>query len=150
MCFFFRLNVTDTYSSYNFVPSNYNDNVPSQPGPSSSAQAGPSFVPPFNYDDYNARNHGRYDAPESKSIFIGRKLLLTYPTGLYDHSLYPDDLSAYTDMSGTAPNPHHMQVPHLSDDDDDADPSPQPQYNPVVEGEIPESQVIHVSLNFLK
>jgi hypothetical protein len=48
-------------------------------------------------------------------------------------------------MSGTVPDPHHIQVPQSFDDDDDDDPPQEAQYNPITEGEIPGSQVIHVS-----
>ncbi|KAG1759914.1 hypothetical protein EDD22DRAFT_848923 [Suillus occidentalis] len=141
-------NSFNPHASYNnFIPSNFNNNALSQAGPSTrvadqsaahlpfnynNSQAGPSssYMPPFNYDEYNARNHGQYDPLED----------------LYNDPRYPGDLSAFNDMSGTAPDPHHIQVPQsFDDDDDDDDPPQEAQYNPITEGEIPGSQVIHTT-----
>ncbi|KAG1718385.1 hypothetical protein EDD22DRAFT_855473 [Suillus occidentalis] len=140
-------NSFNPHASYNnFIPSNFNNNALSQAGPSTrvadqsaahlpfnynNSQAGPSssYMPPFNYDEYNARNHGQYDPLED----------------LYNDPRYPGDLSAFNDMSGTAPDPHHIQVPQSFDDDDDDDPPQEAQYNPITEGEIPGSQVIHTT-----
>ncbi|KAG2738635.1 hypothetical protein P692DRAFT_20882426 [Suillus brevipes Sb2] len=114
------LRVTD--QSTNYVPSNYNNSQAVLMGHNSyNTQAGPSYVPPFNYDDHNAHNHGQYHMPKS----------------LYDHPHYPKDLSTFNNMSGIAPNPHHIQMPQLYDDNNDTDPTPEPQYNPITEGKIP-------------
>jgi hypothetical protein len=79
---------TDSNSSYNnFIPSNFNNNALSQAGPSTrvadqsaahlpfnynNSQAGPSssYMPPFNYDEYNARNHGQYNPLVGKLIIL--------------------------------------------------------------------------------
>ncbi|KAG2336770.1 hypothetical protein BDR05DRAFT_1005559 [Suillus weaverae] len=152
--------VATTDQSTDYVPSDYN----TQAGPSSSsyidqtlstyghnsynAQAGPSsstytdqtlnppdhnnynihadYAPPFNYNNYNARDNP-YGTLE----------------GLYNHPRYPNDLSSFDNMSGTAPNPHHIQVPQLFDDNE-AELSPEARYDPITTGEIPESQVIHL------
>ncbi|KAG1864379.1 hypothetical protein F4604DRAFT_1683383 [Suillus subluteus] len=62
----------------------------------------------------------------------------------YNNPNHPNELSDVDNMSGTAPNPHHIQVPP-SFNNDETEPPPEPQRNPlpVTMGEIPESQVIH-------
>ncbi|KAG2344900.1 hypothetical protein BDR05DRAFT_947218 [Suillus weaverae] len=83
------------------------------------------YAPPFNYNDYNACDNP-YGTLE----------------GLYNHLHYPDDLSSFDNMSSTAPNLHHIQVPQLFDDDK-AELSLEAQYDPITTGEIPESQHAH-------
>ncbi|KAG2039842.1 hypothetical protein BDR03DRAFT_980480 [Suillus americanus] len=62
----------------------------------------------------------------------------------YNNPNHPNELSDVNNMSGTAPNPHHIQVPP-SFDNDKTELPPEPQRSPlsVTMGEIPESQVIH-------
>ncbi|KAG1848907.1 hypothetical protein F4604DRAFT_1687609 [Suillus subluteus] len=110
------------------APFNYDNNARS--GPSSSAGLGPSSSTnlhhtPFNYDD-NA-----HAGPSSSANYS----LPNY---------HPDELSALDDMSGIAPNPHHIQVLYSSTE---AEPSLGPQHNPppITMGEIPVSQVIHTT-----
>ncbi|KAG1861775.1 hypothetical protein DFJ58DRAFT_725623 [Suillus subalutaceus] len=68
----------------------------------------------------------------------------------YNNPNHPNELSDVDNMSGTAPNPHHIQVPP-SFDNDETEPPPEPQRSPlpVTMGEIPESQVIHDLHNHL-
>ncbi|KAG2029507.1 hypothetical protein BDR03DRAFT_1018287 [Suillus americanus] len=62
----------------------------------------------------------------------------------YNNPNHPNKLSDVDNMSGTAPNPHHIQVPP-SFDNDKTEPSLEPQRSPlpITMGEILESQVIH-------
>ncbi|KAG2030166.1 hypothetical protein BDR03DRAFT_1017427 [Suillus americanus] len=62
----------------------------------------------------------------------------------YNNPNHPNKLSDVDNMSGTAPNPHHIQVPP-SFDKDKTEPPLEPQCSPlpITMGEIPESQVIH-------
>ncbi|KAG1888724.1 hypothetical protein F4604DRAFT_1915763 [Suillus subluteus] len=62
----------------------------------------------------------------------------------YNNPNHPNELSDVDNMSGTAPNPHHIQV-LPSFDNDETEPPPEPQHGllPVTMGEILESQVIH-------
>ncbi|KAG2039999.1 hypothetical protein BDR03DRAFT_1008362 [Suillus americanus] len=62
----------------------------------------------------------------------------------YNNPNHPNKLSDVDNMSGTAPNPHHIQVPPLFNNDE-TEPPPEPQCSPlpITMGEILESQVIH-------
>ncbi|KAG2028531.1 hypothetical protein BDR03DRAFT_1019677 [Suillus americanus] len=64
----------------------------------------------------------------------------------YNNPNHPNELSDVDNMSGTAPNPHHIQVPPSFDNDKTELPlEPQCSPLPITMGEIPESQVIHTT-----
>ncbi|KAG1883752.1 hypothetical protein F4604DRAFT_1677482 [Suillus subluteus] len=120
------------------APFNYDNDA--QSGPSSSAGLDPSSSANLhNYTDTSFGMHsGHTPFNYDDNAHAGPSSSANYSLPNY----HPDELSALDDMSGIAPNPHHIQVPYSSTE---AEPSLGPQHNPppITMGEIPVSQVIH-------
>ncbi|KAG1882073.1 hypothetical protein F4604DRAFT_1921777 [Suillus subluteus] len=124
------------------APFNYDNDARS--GPSSSAGLGPSSSTNLHYSNYTDTSFRMHS---SHTPFNYDDNAHAGPSSSANYSLpnyHPDKLSALDDMSGIAPNPHHIQVPYSSTE---AEPSLGPQHNPppITMGEIPVSQVIHTT-----